>query len=72
MTKHIWEWDKRSNEPMMVVCTRCGQRMPLSEVLDRGCNGCPVEGVQEELFGDQRENTRAREQDSPSMRGLPS
>ncbi len=49
---------------MMVVCVRCGQRVPLSEVVDEvGCNDCPVEGVQEDLFGDQRENTRAREED---------
>ena len=64
MAKHVWEWDKRSSKPMMVVCVRCGQRVPLSEVIDEvGCNDCPVEGVQEDLFGDQRENTRAREED---------
>jgi len=62
MAKHVWEWDGRSNKPMMVVCVRCGQRVPLSEVIDEvGCNDCPVEGVQEDLFGDQRENARARD-----------
>jgi len=51
MAKHVWEWDKRSNKPMMVVCVRCEQRIPLSEVLDEiGCDGCPVDGVQEDLF----------------------
>jgi len=51
---------------MMVVCVRCGDRKPLSEVLDEvGCDGCPVEGVQEGLFGnqDRGENTRAAEED---------
>lgn len=63
MAKHVWEWDKRSSKPMMVVCIRCGQRMPLAEILDEvGCNGCPVEGVQEDLFGDRTENTRAGEE----------
>ena len=39
---------------MMVVCVQCGQRIPLSEVIDEiGCEGCPVEGVQEGLFGNQ-------------------
>jgi len=72
MGKHVWEWDKRSSKPMMVVCVRCGARKPLSEVTDEvGCNGCPVEGLQEDLFGDQRENTGTREQDSPGVRGLP-
>ena len=64
MAKHVWEWDRRSSKPMMVVCVRCGDREPLSEVIEEvGCDGCPVEGVQEDLFGDQRENTRAREED---------
>ena len=53
MAKHIWEWDKKSDKPMIVVCVRCGKRMPLSEVVEVGCDGCPVEGVQEELFGDE-------------------
>ena len=51
---------------MMVVCIQCGDRVPLSEVLDEiGCDDCPVEGVQEELFGnqDRRENIRAGEED---------
>jgi len=56
MAKHIWEWDKKSEKPMMVVCVRCGQRKPLSKVLEVGCQGCPVEGVQEGLFGKSREN----------------
>lgn len=72
MGKHIWEWDKRSNNPMMVVCVRCGDRKPLSEVIEEvGCDSCPVEGVQEDLFGDQRENTGTGEEDSPGVCGLP-
>lgn len=66
MAKHVWEWDRRSSKPMMVVCIQCGDRVPLSEVLDEiGCDDCPVEGVQEELFGnqDRRENIRAGEED---------
>lgn len=65
--KHIWEWDKKSHNPMVVVCVRCGKRMPLSEVVDEvGCNGCPVEGVQEGLFDgkDRRENIRAGKEDN--------
>ena len=47
---------------MMVVCVRCGKRIPFSEVIDEvGCNGCPVEGVQEGLFDDPGENTGAQE-----------
>ncbi|GAI02807.1 unnamed protein product, partial [marine sediment metagenome] len=26
MAKHVWEWDRRSSKPMMVVCARCGAR----------------------------------------------
>ena len=51
MAKHIWEWDKRSSNPMIVVCVRCQQKKPLSEVVDElGCDGCPAQGVQEGLF----------------------
>jgi len=59
VAKHVWEWDKKSGNPMVVVCVRCGKRMPLSEVVDEaGCNGCPVEGVQERLglLPERREN----------------
>ena len=51
MAKHIWQWDKMSANPMRVVCVKCGQRELLSKVLDEiGCEGCPIEGVQEALF----------------------
>jgi len=57
MSKHIWEWDKKSHNPMIVVCTRCGKRMPLSIAVSEGaykdCPGKSVqEAVQEELFVD--------------------
>ena len=66
MGKHVWEWDKRSSKPMMVVCTNCKQRVPLAEVLRVGCDDCSVEGVQEGLFDgkDRRENIRARKEDN--------
>jgi hypothetical protein len=53
MAKHVWEWDKKSQNPMIVVCIKCGKRMPLSKVLEVGCKGCPNKAVQEELFGDE-------------------
>jgi hypothetical protein len=54
MAKHIWEWDKKSHNPMMVVCVRCGKRIPLNKVIDEGVfNGCPGKVVQEGLFGDE-------------------
>ena len=54
MGNHVWEWDKKSDKPMIVVCTQCGKRLPLSIVLDEiGCKGCPGKAVQEELFGDE-------------------
>jgi len=41
MAKHVWQWDRKSQNLMMVVCVRCGKRMALSEVLEVGCKGCP-------------------------------
>ena len=56
MSKHIWQWDKKSSSPMMVVCIKCGKRVPLSEAISEiGCQGCPEKAVQKELFGDRRE-----------------
>jgi uncharacterized CHY-type Zn-finger protein len=55
MSKHVWEWDKKNDKPMIVVCIKCGKKMTLSEVLEVGCDGCPVEGVQEELFSEPKD-----------------
>jgi hypothetical protein len=62
MAKHVWKWDKKSSNPMMVFCVRCGRKVPLAEAIDEvGCNGCPVEGVQEQLFNDLRHDRRGYE-----------
>lgn len=53
MPKHIWEWDKKSEKPVWVVCVRCGRHEPLKRVLNEiGCEGCQVEGVQRRLLSD--------------------
>jgi DNA-directed RNA polymerase subunit RPC12/RpoP len=49
MANHVFEWDRKSKNPMIVVCTRCGKRMPLSKVLEIGCKGCPDKVVQDRL-----------------------
>ena len=70
MSKHIWDWDKRSEKPMRVVCIRCKRTELLSRVLNEiGCGGCPVEAVQGRLLSDKRgENRRATAQGIPGLR----
>jgi len=51
MPKHVWAWDKKSENPMYVACVNCGQRELLRRVLNgRGCDACLVEGRQGALF----------------------
>ena len=58
---------------MMVVCIKCGTHVPLSKAItEDGCQGCPVEGVQESLCRDEREDTRVTEQDSSHLHELSS
>ena len=55
MPKHIWEWDKKSEKPVWVVCVRCGRHERLDRVLSQiGCEGCTAEGKQEGLFDEKR------------------
>ena len=57
MPKHIWEWDKKSDKPVWVVCVRCGRNERLDRVLrEIGCNGCPAEAVQKSLFEGENED----------------
>jgi len=67
MAKHIWEWDKRSSNPMVVVCIRCGKRVSLADAItEDGCQGCPVEGFQAKLFGDITKIKEVKNETTPS------
>jgi len=51
MPKHVWEWDKKSEKPMWVVCIRCGRHERLDRVLrEIGCVGCTVKAIQGKLI----------------------
>jgi hypothetical protein len=53
--KHIWEWDKKSEKPVWVICARCGRHERLDRVLSRiGCEGCIAEVKQGSLFDEKR------------------
>jgi len=62
MPKHSWQWDKRREKPMWVVCIKCGQHERLDKVLNEiGCDGCPVEAIQGRLLSEEpAENTGPR------------
>lgn len=51
MARHIWEWDRKSERPMWVVCIRCGRHERLERVLrEIGCEGCNAGSKQGRLF----------------------
>ena len=36
MAQHLWEWVKGSEDPVMVICVKCGEQWELSQVTSIG------------------------------------